>query len=67
MTTEERLIISAYTGVLMTDIVTFRKWLSTKGYVDPLLGLTVTDVSKAFDKLQEQTKFEFLALCEYGR
>lgn len=66
MTTEERLIISAYTGFLMVDVLTFRSWISDKGYPDPLKAITPLGARAAFDELQKQVKKDFITLCDSG-
>ena len=61
MTQEERLIVSAYTGVLMTD------WDKVLEYISQVLGKPVFTHELASETVQEEIKEalkdEFLALC----
>ena len=63
MTKEEKLIVSAYTRVLMVDVGEFRAWLDENNYVDPLMFLTPESAKDMFDALREQVKDKFMALC----
>lgn len=61
MTDYEKLVVSAYTGVLMTDIGDFRE------YVDEIMGIPITDLDMAskefWEDLRDRVKPEFLAIC----
>ena len=62
MTKEEKLIVSAYTGVLMVDIVDYYKFVEKK------LGRTVYEYEFAFkdtvDQIKSAVKEDFLKLCK---
>lgn len=62
MTKDEKMIVSAYTGVLMVEMSDFHKW------VEEFLGHHVWTHEFAtqdfWDRLKEQVKGEFLKLCE---
>ena len=61
MTQEERLIVSAYTGVTMTDFDKIQE------YISQVLGRPVWTHELAFETVQEEIKEaikdKFLALC----
>jgi hypothetical protein len=65
MTKEEKLIVSAYTRILMVDVGEFRAWLDENNYVDPLMFLTPESSKDAFDTLRMQVKDKFMALCKF--
>lgn len=62
MTKEEKLIVSAYTNVLMVNKEEYFKFIGDK------LGRKVCDYELAFkevvDTIKESVKADFLALCE---
>ena len=62
MTNYERLIVSAYTGVLMVDMEDYLKFIEKK------LGREVHEYEFAFkdiiDQIKNAVKAEFDALCE---
>lgn len=62
MTLEERLIVSAYTGVLMCDWDTFHGWLENL-MGRPLLSheLALNDV--LYEAIKEKVKPRFMELC----
>lgn len=64
MTKEEKLIVSAYTRILMVDVSEFIAWLDKNGYIDPLIFITTESAKEAFDTLRMQVKDKFMALCE---
>lgn len=62
MTKDEKLIVSAYTGVLMCDMGDLQE------YIDGVLGRPVwthelTD-HEVMNEIKEKVKADFLALCE---
>lgn len=61
MTKKEKLIVSAYTGILMTD------WPDFHGYAEELLGREIFSHEfgqrAIFKELAEKAKDDFLALC----
>lgn len=65
MTKEEKMIVSAYTGILMVPVGEFRQWLDENDYIDPLMVVIPTQegVKARFDVLKEQVKHRFLELC----
>lgn len=62
MTRYEKLIVSAYTGVLMVEMSDFHKW------VEEFLGYPVWTPEFATEdfwlRLREKTKEEFLRICK---
>lgn len=61
MTKQERIIVSAYTGILMCDIEDVQKYISEKlGY--PVWTHELGN-KKMWKKIKEVTKEDFLALC----
>lgn len=62
MTKDEKLIVSAYTGVLMCDMGDLQK------YIEGVLGRSVWTHELAdhevVDEIKEKVKADFLALCE---
>lgn len=62
MTKHEKLIVSAYTGVLMVEFGDFHKW------VEELSGYPVWTHEFATEdfwlRLKEKTKDEFLKICK---
>ena len=62
MTKEEKLIVSAYTRVLMVDVSEFRAWLDENGYVDPLMFLTPESAKDMFHATRA-SQDKFMALC----
>lgn len=62
MTKKERLIVSAYTGVLMCDMGDLQKYI--EGVLGrPIWTLAFTDKG-VLDEIREKTKADFLALCK---
>lgn len=61
MSNEERVIVSAYTGVLMCNFADVHK------YIEQKLGRPVFSHEMAFETVQfeirEKTRADFLALC----
>lgn len=62
MTKKEALIISAYTGVLMTNMTDFHN------YVSKLLGREIFShelgIASVQEQIKEKSKNDFMALCE---
>lgn len=62
MTKDEKLIVSAYTGVLMCDMG------DLQGYIEGVLGRPVWTHELAdrevMDEIKKKVKADFLALCE---
>lgn len=62
MTKEEKIIVSAYTGILMCDFNDLHK------YIETVLERPIWTHELAFDSVQneikEKTKSDFLKLCE---
>lgn len=62
MTKREKIIVSAYTGVLMCDFDDLHK------YIEEKLGRSVWTHELAFEKvvaeLKEKSKDDFLAICQ---
>ena len=65
MTKREKIIVSAYTGVLMCDFDDLHK------YIEEKLGRSVWTHELAFEKvvaeLKEKSKDDFLAICQSDR
>lgn len=59
MTQKERLIVSAYTGVIMTD------WGSFHAYAESVLGRLIWthEFHYVAEELKQKVKKDFLALC----
>lgn len=62
MTKDEKLIVSAYTGVLMCDMG------DLQNYIESVLGRKIWTHDLAdhevWNEIKEKTKDDFLALCE---
>lgn len=62
MTKDEKLIVSAYTGVLMCDMGDLQE------YIEGVLGRPVWTHElvdhEVMDEIKERVKADFLALCE---
>ncbi|MBP1589123.1 MAG: hypothetical protein ILO10_02885 [Kiritimatiellae bacterium] len=64
MTQQERLVVSAYTGFLMTDWPLVHKFIQER-IGRPIWTHQFAD-EKLWEKIRERLKPEFLALCGRG-
>jgi hypothetical protein len=62
MTKEEKLIVSAYTGILMTD------FSSLHGFIEEKLGRPVWThelaIKSVWDEIKESVAIDFMKLCK---
>ena len=62
MTKQEKIIVSAYTGVLMCDFDDMHKYIEEK-MQRPVFTHELAD-EKFFDELKARIKSDFIALCK---
>lgn len=64
MNKQERMIVTAYTGVLMGGISEYRQWLSDNNLPDPMTAISSEHLKLIDEELKAIIKPKFLELCK---
>ena len=62
MTKREKMIVSAYTGVLMVGFDEFHEW--AENYLDVPIWTHELGLREFWDKMKEKSKDEFIEICK---